>query len=1038
MSFEAADYLDRLKPFQRASVEHVFSRFFDPHTPVDRYLVADEVGLGKTMVARGVIAKLIEHYAATEPDRRIDVLYVCSNQAIAKQNFSKLAIVGNRQAAVTDRITKLPIHVRELTAKLPELEMAVNFIPITPTTSLDLRSSRGRIDERALLWTMLADDRLAGARFMRRRGAEWLLQHEVSDWSWRHQKQSIKDAHLDPTLLGAFVRDMTAGSESLLAKFMDLAEQSTDRRARQDWNHQHKRNKMLGTLRRQLSETCIGALEPDLIILDEFQRFPKLMDLNSPVGELADLLFRQEGAKTLLLSATPYKMLTRRTELDEDHHGEFLKTTSFLLGHDTDATERVTAALADYREGLRALAGEDPDIDALSAARDAIATELRRVMCRTERLGATGDRNGMLDAKPANEIRPRLLPGDLVQFRELDRIASALRTSDMVEYWKSVPFPLNFMDGYELAKDFEKGLASGKVEAIVHGLDAAGVRDMRAIDLGNARLRGVVDRLDEEKSWSLLWLPPSLQYYGSGRPFDTATVTTKRLIFSAWTVVPKAIASLVSYEAERRLFASMPGRRRPETQALGWRAEGPMTELVLSMPSIALAELVDPLLLAREHEHAGDLMSHAEAVRTARKAIDEALGALPEPSGGVEDARWYLAAPLLLDKQHDFDRPPATLDAIGEVSVETKVLGQHVKQLRRLVDDPSRLGRRPADLAAVLTNVAVGGPGVCALRALRRARASSPATDQFGPALELGLAFRDLFNLPEAYAIIRSLSGTAKADEVFWKAALEYCVSGNLQAVLDEYVHALSDWVEDLPAEQGGKVAAVVKTAVDSLSIKTTDLTARTVEKGAIGEPVRMRTRFALRLGDGRTEDAKSVNRVDTVRKAFNSPFWPFVLVTTSIGQEGLDFHHYSHAVLHWNLPSNPVDLEQREGRVHRFKNHAVRRNIAAAQRAHGLAAADPWSAMFAAVPQADEGLQPFWIYEGDARIERHALTLPMSRDADRLVDLTTLLGIYRLAFGQPRQDELLDALRRTPEIAARLDDLLINLQPASVSEPSP
>jgi len=58
--------------------------------------------------------------------------------------------------------------------------------------------------------------------------------------------------------------------------------------------------------------------------------------------------------------------------------------------------------------------------------------------------------------------------------------------------------------------------------------------------------------------------------------------------------------------------------------------------------------------------------------------------------------------------------------------------------------------------------------------------------------------------------------------------------------------------------------------------------------------------------------------RADQVRTAFNSPFWPFVLASTSVGQ-GLDFHLYCHAVVHWNLPSNPVDLEQREGRVHRF-----------------------------------------------------------------------------------------------------------------------
>ena len=65
------------------------------------------------------------------------------------------------------------------------------------------------------------------------------------------------------------------------------------------------------------------------------------------------------------------------------------------------------------------------------------------------------------------------------------------------------------------------------------------------------------------------------------------------------------------------------------------------------------------------------------------------------------------------------------------------------------------------------------------------------------------------------------------------------------------------------------------------------------------------------------------------MRTAFNSPFWPFVLATTSVGQEGLDFHQYCHAVVHWNLPANPVDLEQREGRVHRYKGHAIRKNIA-------------------------------------------------------------------------------------------------------------
>jgi len=32
---------------------------------------------------------------------------------------------------------------------------------------------------------------------------------------------------------------------------------------------------------------------------------------------------------------------------------------------------------------------------------------------------------------------------------------------------------------------------------------------------------------------------------------------------------------------------------------------------------------------------------------------------------------------------------------------------------------------------------------------------------------------------------------------------------------------------------------------------------------------------------------------------------------------------------MHWNLPSNPIDLEQREGRINRYKCLAVRQNIA-------------------------------------------------------------------------------------------------------------
>ena len=205
-----------------------------------------------------------------------------------------------------------------------------------------------------------------------------------------------------------------------------------------------------------------------------------------------------------------------------------------------------------------------------------------------------------------------------------------------------------------------------------------------------------------------------------------------------------------------------------------------------------------------------------------------------------------------------------------------------------------------------------------------------------------------------------------------------------------------------------------------------------------------IRVRFALRFGKQEDEDGSDITREDQVRAAFNSPFWPFVLATTSIGQEGLDFHQYCHAVVHWNLPTNPVDLEQREGRVHRYKGHAIRKNIA---KKHGVSAdntaLDPWTDVFrrasAEYANAESEIQPFWVYtvEDGATIERHVPVLPTSRDEIGYKDLTRAVSLYRLVFGQLRQEDMLRFLeqRLSAEDKARLiKELPINLEPEAAA----
>lgn len=194
------------------------------------------------------------------------------------------------------------------------------------------------------------------------------------------------------------------------------------------------------------------------------------------------------------------------------------------------------------------------------------------------------------------------------------------------------------------------------------------------------------------------------------------------------------------------------------------------------------------------------------------------------------------------------------------------------------------------------------------------------------------------------------------------------------------------------------------------------------------GERRRIRTHFAVRYGRAAAADEKTEQRETQVREAFNSPFWPFVLASTSVGQEGLDFHHYSHAVVHWNLPSNPVDLEQREGRVHRFRGHAVRKNIA---RVHGgdprvVQAPNPWPVMYelAAAERGERSeIFPDWVYpvEGGAVIERHVPMLPMSRSTQHYRRLMRTLGAYRLTLGQPRQSELIAYVGQDVDLALRL-----------------
>jgi hypothetical protein len=136
--YDPTDVLSGLKDFQLDTVDNVFDQMYMRQDPATKFLVADEVGLGKTLVARGVIAKAVRHLQQ-EKVKRIDVVYVCSNADIAEQNIRRLTLPGFNSFTRATRLTMLPLELHNLT------QNELNFVAFTPGTSFNLRSSMGRV-----------------------------------------------------------------------------------------------------------------------------------------------------------------------------------------------------------------------------------------------------------------------------------------------------------------------------------------------------------------------------------------------------------------------------------------------------------------------------------------------------------------------------------------------------------------------------------------------------------------------------------------------------------------------------------------------------------------------------------------------------------------------------------------------------------------------------------------------------------------------------------------------------------------------------
>lgn len=1039
------DVMNGLKDFQKATVERIDHLF---RTGQDRVLVADEVGMGKTLIAKGTIAKMAK-LRKEEGDDLFKVVYVCSNQSIARQNLSKLNIFGNS----TDSYSNWRLSMQFYAIKLRDEEIKqkghfVQLLTLTPETSFKQRGGMGTIWERMLLTAVIDQIIDNDSTINEERRTIKIRLHKIMNGRGRDTwDYCFKDWRNDVEVVFPWKSEL---HESILSDedFMPLI---------YDYllagNGFRNNSAFVGFIRQKFAKISIEMLNPDLVIMDEFQRFKFLINPDDESSEVAMLAKKflspkdknnlADKIRVLLLSATPYKLYSTLDEIgdtnDDDHFNEFKEVVTFLYD-DSVKFEEFQTVWKDYSKSLKELKNENASILALQNNVEKAGEKLYGCMCRTERISVMDSKDYIDDSSKNNSLK--ISENDINSY--LDILEVLYKNPDekridakfLMDYIKSCPYILSFAQKYDLKKKVEECFKSHPEEVEIakgkHNLlwvDKSKIKNYKALDVTNARLERLRNEIFKSKTSQeivgnpafFLWIPPSMPYYEFGGVYRGCETDnfSKILVFSSWEMVPRMIGSLISYDEERRTIGRLLRSNERETDYFA-KNRYPSERLSFSQdtiftllyPSKFLADLYKP-------DFSNGLQKLEKLEKQLSEKINVELGKLREKYPAVsnrDDSRWYWVAPMMIDG--DYHKKCFCDVAKGN--------GYNLdKQLDKIIYGVNSLGKMPDDLCEKLVDMALGGPATCLYRAANNIEIS----------VKVALGFYRYFNSTEKTAIVE-LSNTKRLDDNnHWQNVLLYCKNGNFQAMVDEYLHLISGVSKENDF--------VCSSFVDALSLNTANYEIDSYPefekrvKEDVDKISTIRTHYAVGFANSGAESEKVVARKDDIRKTFNSPFWPFVLASTSIGQEGLDFHQYCRKIMHWNLPTNPIDLEQREGRINRFKCLAIRQNLVKkyGDKISFEQGGDIWEQLFDIAHRSKDpsksDLIPYWCCEDqEVKIERILGHYPISRDEAQYERLIKVLSLYRLTLGQGRQEELLENIFREFDDADSLKKFFINLSP--------
>jgi hypothetical protein len=985
--------------FQTCTAAWAIERLFGTNRePANRALIADEVGLGKTIVTKQVC----DYLRTRHPRREIQIVYMTSSLDICSQNKKKLAH-SHDELVTADRITLL--HAFKRSGKTSR----VTIFSMTPGTSIHIANLAGNITERLYIaWLAQKLFRFGTAQacrvfaldarvgFKKRFNPDtFQVYQRLPREYWRALKPTWRNVTVGGRKASDVIRDrrIDAKTARLLVK----------------------------ELRKKLVEVLLERFSPDLIILDEFQRFQKeLLGVNEHGGLKDPLAARllKRSTPTLLLSATPYRLwdsgvLTKPNELP--HHEDLQRIFEFLFDARKAADELMRKL---DRFGQMLLGLNEQTVQDFCEHKQCVETAMNQVMARTERVHFLQKDSAVTLERFMSESSELIDFEELYEYLALSSASRSRRT--LLSYWKSGASLLSFMHGYATR---DQWTADRKARHDANLWVRFGQAKPKNIKL-RYLLRDVFG--EDGENLSYLWIPPTSAYYAGHGIFHPTVLRTrsvkKALVFSTWKFVPRMIAAEVSHRRQFRF-------RRVKARTNPLRAT-PVTWARFYFPSPFLAGALSHADFVNAGSYEALLAMATTNIRRALEGLGIAVGR------GGKAKPWQVLRYVDFLGKNDLRAP---LDAYrkeyAQGSAKSARRGRSFEE--RYVQGWEDYTAKPMvtnNTISALAKIAIASPSVCLLRALETLHGKIVRPSEEWRAL-LEHCIHDIRNYLNRAANQQAIV-TSFPRGSYHTRVEAYFTAGNYQALLDEYL-ALCDV---------GSARGPVRDSMEILrTVMAGSAGSVTVPGSARGKRLHVTTDIAVAFGE--VNDASSSR--ESARVGFNSPFWPMVLATTSIGQEGLDFHLYCKDVYHWNLPNNPVAFEQREGRINRFNALMVRKNLVANQPLPDVRQDEHlWVRYFEEAPKYcmpndryNLGLSPHWIYTPktatrETAFQRHIMDVRHSNDRAQYDLLMADLTNYRLALGQPDQAGFLKKVRDNRYLAAAdLRGLTLNLFPAEFRE---